>query len=86
MRWIQTRRGPSATIFELAVFESKQANSIEKKALPTVYITPNYRDKISHHDDDDDDDDDLDIKLLIQVKLSIAHKQTYEMAFQNLPY
>ena len=53
-----------------------------------MYITPNYRDKISHHDDDDDDDDDddLDIKLLIQVKLSIAHKQTYEVAFQNLPY
>lgn len=48
-----------------------------------MYITPNYRDKISHHDDDDED---LDIKLLIQVKLSIAHKQTYEMAFQNLPY
>ena len=49
-----------------------------------MYITPNYSDKISH--DDDDDDDDLDIKLLIQVKLSIAHKQTYEVAFQNLPY
>ena len=59
----QTRRSPSATNFDLAVFEPNtikwqtchissifchQANSIEKKrALPTVYITPNYRDKIS---------------------------------------